>query len=307
MSPSSRHVPSMEGRTVVVTGANSGVGKATAQALAGAGAHTVLTARNEERGREAQADIARATGSPRVDLVVFDLADLASVRAGAAELLDRTERIDVLVNNAGLVLSERRETVDGFEATFAINHLGPFLLTELLTERLVASAPARVVNVASTAHRTARRGLDFDDLQSTRHYRGMAAYSKSKLANILFTTELSQRLAGTGVTANAVHPGTVASGFARDDDASGFLAFGITLIKPFILTPEQGARTSVYLATDPEVEGVTGQYFVRCRARTPSPAARDEAAATLLWSVSEDLVGTAPAGTGAGTPAPPPD
>jgi NAD(P)-dependent dehydrogenase (short-subunit alcohol dehydrogenase family) len=220
------------------------------------------------------------------------------VRTGAAELLDRLDHIHVLVNNAGLVLSERRVTKDGFEATFGTNHLGPFLLTRLLTERLVASAPARVVNVASTAHRTARKGLDFDDLQSTRNYRGMEAYGRSKLANILFTTELARRLSGAGVTANAVHPGTVASGFARDDDASGFLAFGIKLIKPFILTPEQGARTTVYVASSPELAQVTGAYFVRRRIRVPSAAARDESAAALLWSVSEQLVDQAASGTG---------
>ena len=280
----------MQGRTVIVTGANSGVGKATAVALARAGADTVITARSAERGRAALVDIRRASGSDRVDLVLFDLGDLSSVRGGAEELLDRCPRIDVLVNNAGLVQSVRTETVDGFEATFGINHLGPFLLTQLLTDRLVESAPARVVNVASTAHQAARHGLDFDDLQTARHYRGMRAYSRSKLANILFTTELARRLAGSGVTANCLHPGTVATGFARDDDAKGFLAFGIQLIKPFILTPEQGARTSVYLSTSPEVTDVTGQYFVRCRPRTPSPAAQDEAAATLLWSVSEELV-----------------
>ena len=288
---------SMHGRTVVITGANSGVGQATAVALARAGADTVITARHEGRGRQAVADIRRDSGSDRVDLVVFDLADLASVRRGADQILDRCGRIDVLVNNAGLVLSERTETVDGFEATFGINHLGPFLLTQLLTERLVASAPARVVSVASTAHQGARRGLDFDDLQSTRHYRGMRAYSRSKLANILFTGELARRLSGTGVTANSLHPGTVASGFARDHDAKGFLAFGVKIIKPFILTPEKGARTSVYLASSPEVADVTGQYFVKCRARTPSPAARDQAAGALLWSVSEELVERAGAGS----------
>ncbi len=292
-------LPSMDGRTVVVTGANSGVGKATAVALAGTGAETLITARSEQRGRQALADIRRASGSDRVHLVVFDLGDLASVRRGADQILEQCPRIDVLVNNAGLVQSERAETVDGFEATFAINHLGPFLLTQLLTERLVGSAPARVVNVASTAHQGARHGLDFDDLQSTRHYRGMQAYSRSKLANILFTNELARRLAGSGVTANSLHPGTVATGFARDDDAKGFLAFGVKIIKPFILTPEKGARTSVYLATSPDVADVTGQYFVKCQARTPSPAAQDVAAATLLWSVSEELVDRAGAGSSA--------
>jgi NAD(P)-dependent dehydrogenase (short-subunit alcohol dehydrogenase family) len=283
-------VTPMDGRTVVVTGGNSGVGKATATALAAAGAHTVITARNRARGEEALTDIRRASGSERVDLVVFDLADLASVGEGAATLLDRYEHIHVLINNAGLVLSDRAVTTDGFEATFAINHLGPFYLTQLLTDRLLASAPARVVNVASTAHRSARAGVGFGDLQSEQHYRGMQVYGRSKLANILFTNELARRLSTTQVTANSLHPGTVATGYARDGDASGFLAFGVKVIKPFIRTPEQGARTSVYLASSPEVAGVTGQYFVSCRPRTPSVAARDEDAAGLLWSISEEMV-----------------
>ena len=283
-------VAPMDGSTVVVTGGNSGVGKATATALASAGAHTVITARSQGRGEEAVADIRRATGSEHVDLVVFDLADLASVGEGAATLLDRYEHIHVLINNAGLVLSDRAVTKDGFEATFATNHLGPFYLTQLLTDRLLASAPARVVNVASTAHRSARGGVGFGDLQSEQRYRGMQVYGRSKLANILFTNELARRLPATQVTANSLHPGTVATGYARDGDASGFLAFGVKLIKPFIRTPEQGARTSVYLASSPEVAGVTGQYFVSCRPRMPSAAARDEDAASLLWSISEELV-----------------
>jgi NAD(P)-dependent dehydrogenase (short-subunit alcohol dehydrogenase family) len=283
-------VTPMDGRTVVVTGGNSGVGKATATALAAAGARTVITARNRARGEEAVADIRRASGSDQVDLVVFDLADLASVGEGAATLLDRYEHIHVLINNAGLVLSDRAVTADGFEATFAINHLGPFHLTQLLTDRLLASAPARVVNVASTAHRSARAGVGFGDLQSKLHYRGMQVYGRSKLANILFTNELARRLPSTQVTANSLHPGTVATGYARDGDASGFLAFGVKVIKPFIRTPEQGARTSVYLASSPEVAGVTGRYFVSCRPRTPSVAARDEDAAGLLWSISEEMV-----------------
>jgi NAD(P)-dependent dehydrogenase (short-subunit alcohol dehydrogenase family) len=286
----SKVVTPMDGRTVVVTGGNSGVGKATATALAAAGARTVITARNRARGEVAVADIRRASGSGHVDLVVFDLADLASVGEGAATLLDRYEHIHVLVNNAGLVLSDRAVTKDGFEATFAINHLGPFHLTQLLTDRLVASAPARVVNVASTAHRSARAGVGFGDLQSEQHYRGMQVYGRSKLANILFTNELARRLPPTQVTANSLHPGTVATGYARDGDASGFLAFGVKVIKPFIRTPEQGARTSVYLASSPEVAGVTGRYFVSCRPRTPSVAARDEDAAGLLWSISEEMV-----------------
>ncbi|HEY1988471.1 MAG TPA: SDR family oxidoreductase [Acidimicrobiales bacterium] len=284
---------SMTGKTVIVTGGNSGIGKATAVALARAGARVIITARDPARGNQAVEDIRQASGSQLVELAVFDLGDLASVRAGAAELLERCPRIDVLINNAGLVLTDRAETVDGYEATFAINHLGPFLLTELLTDRLVGSAPSRVVNVASTAHRSARRGLDFDDLQARQGYKGMQVYGSSKLANILFTTELASRLSGKGVTANSVHPGTVATGYGRDGDTRGFLAFGLKVIKPFVLTPEKGAKTSVYLASSEDVAGVTGKYFVKCKARKPSVAAQDEAAARRLWAVSEELVGAA--------------
>ena len=204
----------MTGKTVVVTGGNSGIGLETAVVLARAGAKVVITARDQGRGEAAVADIERRGGAKDVDLVTFDLARLGSVRSGAAELMARCPRLDVLVNNAGIVLSDRRESPDGYEATFATNHLGPFLLTELLTDRLRESAPARVVTVASTAHNSARNGLDFDDLQSTGHYRGMQVYGASKLANILFTTELARRLKGCGVTANCLHPGTVATGFA---------------------------------------------------------------------------------------------
>jgi NAD(P)-dependent dehydrogenase (short-subunit alcohol dehydrogenase family) len=280
----------MDGKTVIITGGNSGIGFATAVALARDGAHTVITARDQNRGLRAAEAIRSASGSDSVELVVFDLAELASVRRGADEILRSCDRIDVLVNNAGLVLSERTETVDGFESTFAINHLGPFLLTQLLTERMVASAPARMVTVSSIAHSSARNGLDFEDLQSTREYSAMGAYGRSKLANILFSNELALRLEGTGVTSNALHPGVVATGFAADGDTGGMLALGARLIRPFILTPDKGATTSVHLASSPEVAGVTGRYFVKCRAVSPAPTAQDPAAATLLWSISEELV-----------------
>ncbi len=194
------------------------------------------------------------------------------------------------MNNAGVVLTERRETEDGFESTFAINHLGPFLLTDLLLERIKASAPARIVNVASTAHRGARRGLDFDDLHATRRYKGMRVYSQSKLANIFFTKELARRLAGTGVTVNAVHPGTVRTGYGRDGDSTGLLKIGLALGSRFFLSPEKGADTSVYLASAPEVADVTGEYFIKRKARQPSAAARDDEAARKLWEASEALV-----------------
>ena len=295
MSPQAPSVPSMTGKTVIITGGNSGIGKATATALAGAGARVVITARNEQRGRDAVADIAAASGSDRVELSVFDLADLSSVRAGAADLLERCPRIDVLCNNAGLILSERSLSADGYEATFAINHLGPFLLTDLLLDRLKESAPSRIVNVASTAHSFARHGMVFDDLMAERSYKQMQVYGRSKLANILFTAELAKRLAGTGVTANSLHPGSVNTGYARDGDTSGFMAWGVEIYShlPISLTPEKGARTSVYLCSSPEVEGVTGRYFAKCREKTPSANARDEAAAARLWSVSEDLIAAA--------------
>jgi NAD(P)-dependent dehydrogenase (short-subunit alcohol dehydrogenase family) len=288
-------VADMTGKTVVITGANSGIGKETAVSLAKAGAKVLVTARDRARGAEAVAEIQRRSGNDRVELVVFDLGDLSSVRKGAPEVLDLCDRIDVLVNNAGVVLSDRRVTADGLEATFAVNHLGHFLLTDLLLDRIKASAPSRIVNVSSTAHKGARGGLDFDDLQSTRHYRGMQVYSRSKLANIYFTTELAGRLEGTGVTANCLHPGTVATGYGRDGDTKGVLAFGVKVIKPFVLNAEQGAATSVYLASSPEVEGVTGRYFVKRKARSPSRVAQDPVAARRLWDMSEELVAGASA------------
>jgi NAD(P)-dependent dehydrogenase (short-subunit alcohol dehydrogenase family) len=288
-------MPGMQGKTVVVTGGNSGIGFETAAALAQMGARVLVTARNADKGRAAvariieRAEAAGAEGSAQ--LAVFDLADLSSVRRGAEEILEQANRVDVLVNNAGLVLSERRETVDGLEATLATNHLGPFLLTNLMLERIRASAPSRIVNVASNAHRTARKGMPFDDLQSEKHYGGMRVYGESKLANILFTLELARRLEGSGVTANSLHPGTVRTGYGADGDTSGFLAFGIRTGGPFFLTPAQGARTSVYLASSPEVDGVSGQYFVKSKPAQPKSWARDADAARRLWQVSEELVG----------------
>jgi NAD(P)-dependent dehydrogenase (short-subunit alcohol dehydrogenase family) len=288
-------IPRMDGSTVVITGGNSGIGKAAAVALATAGARVVITARNERRGAAARTAIAEASGSDAVELSVFDLADLSSVRAGAADLLDRCPRIDVLLNNAGLILSERTLSADGYEATFAINHLGPFLLTQLLLDRLRASAPSRIVNVASVAHTYARRGMEFDDLMAERDYKAMKVYGRSKLANILFTSELARRLEGTGVTANSLHPGSVATGYARDGDTTGFMAWGVKVFAhlPISLSPEQGARTSVYLCSSPEVAGVTGTYFAKCRPKTPSASARDAAAAARLWEVSEELIARA--------------
>jgi NAD(P)-dependent dehydrogenase (short-subunit alcohol dehydrogenase family) len=284
-------VPDMQGKTVVVTGGNSGIGFETAAALGAMGARMLITARNAGRGEAAVTMLTqRLGGAGAVELVVFDLADLSSVRAGAAEILQRCPRLDVLVNNAGLILTDRAETVDGFEATFGINHLGPFLLTNLLRDRLVESAPARVVNVASTAHNQARKGMPFDDLQSTQKYAPMRVYGESKLANILFTSELARRLEGTGVTANSLHPGTVRTGYGADGDTKGLLALGIRIGQPLFMSPLKGARTSVFLASSPDVEGVTGRYFAKCKEKTPKRQALDSDAARRLWAVSEEMV-----------------
>ena len=205
------------------------------------GARVVLTARSAERGRSAVAEItSRLGGDARIQLVVFDLSDLSSVRRGAAEILEQAPTLDVLVNNAGVVLSARSETVDGFETTFATNHLGPFLLTNLLLDRLRASAPSRVVTVSSAVHTRVRRGLRFDDLQSERRYRGAQVYAETKLANILFTSELARRLDGTGVTANALHPGAVRSGYGQDGDTRGLISVALTAAAPLLHHSRRG-------------------------------------------------------------------
>jgi NAD(P)-dependent dehydrogenase (short-subunit alcohol dehydrogenase family) len=289
--------PDQTGRTVLVTGANSGIGFETAAALAEAGARTVITARDPDKGEDALAALRARTGGD-LHLVRLDLASLRSVREAADVVLERFDRLDVLVNNAGLILTERRLTTDGFEMTLCVNHLGPFLLTRLLRDRLVAAAPARIVNVASVAHQQARRGLDFGDLQAERSYSGMAVYSRTKLANILFTRELARRLEGTGVSAFAVHPGGVRSGFGRDGDAGGIVGLGLTVAAPFFISPKAGAAASLHAATTPGIEARSGAYFARrlfgnwgpVVETKPSSAARDDEAARRLWEVSEELV-----------------
>lgn len=295
----------MHGRTVLVTGANSGIGKETAAALAATGARVVITARDPAKGEAAREELARrgGDGAGAVEVLPLDLASFASVRAAARAFLDTHDRLDVLVANAGVILAERRVTEDGHETQFQVNHLGHFLLVHLLRGVLTASAPARVVVVASRAHRAARRGLDFDDLESARRYRPFAVYCRTKLMNVLFTRELARRLAGTGVTANAVHPGYVASGFGRDGDTGRLGELAMMLGRPFAISPQAGARTSVYVASSPEVEGLTGLYFERCTPVPPAPAARDDAAAARLWEVSARLTGADDRPGGAG-PAP---
>lgn len=282
-------LPRMDGRTVMITGANSGIGKEAAVQLVELGAEVVITARDLAKGALAVEEVARRGGA-RPHLVQLDLGDLDSVRRCAAEVLERVEQLHVLVCNAGLTLSKRSETTQGFEYLFGVNHLGHFLLVDLLRPRLVDSAPARVVVVSSDMHRFAYRGLAFDDLQSTRRYFSYDVYAKTKLANILFTRELSKRLQGTGVTVNAVHPGLVKTNFGGEGDTRITQQFVRMLPRPFAVDAATGADTIVYLAAAEEIADLTGGYYVDRRPATPSRAARDDAAAARLWEVSEQLV-----------------
>jgi NAD(P)-dependent dehydrogenase (short-subunit alcohol dehydrogenase family) len=279
----------LSGRTVLVTGGSSGIGEWTAIGLARHGARVVITSRSQQRGDEAIERIRDALPTAAVEAMVLDLADLADIRRFAGEFAGRHDRLDVLVNNAGLTLSDRRETVDGHEMLFQTNHLGPFLLTDLLLDRVRAAAPARIATVASAAHRSAR-GIDFDDLDSEhRPFVGLVEYARTKLMNVLFARALAQRLEGSGVTSNSLHPGTVRTGWGGD--TKGLLRFGLGLARPFFKNPEQGARTSVFVATAPQLEGRTGGYYKGRREVKPSRAARDDDLARQLWEVSADLVG----------------
>ena len=281
----------MHGKTVVITGGNAGIGKEAAVELARLGARVVITSRNEARGQAALAEIVGRSGSQDVEVMALDLASFGSIRSFAAELGDHVDRLDVLVNNAGLILRKRTETDEGFEATFGVNHLGHFLLTDLLVEPLKASGPSRVVVVASDAHQGAKHGLDFDDLQSERGYRWGQVYGKSKLANIYFARELARRLDGTGVTSNSLHPGFVRSEFGQGGDLGWLYEFGIKhLAAPFAISPAKGALTTIHLASSPDVEGATGGYYIKCRRAEPSEVAQDDQAARRLWEASEQLV-----------------
>jgi NAD(P)-dependent dehydrogenase (short-subunit alcohol dehydrogenase family) len=281
----------MDGKTVVITGGNAGIGLETAVGLVERSAHVVITSRDAVRGEKAAEEIrTKAGGNGNVEVMALDLASLASVREFAAELGRRHEKLDVLVNNAGVVLWQRELTADGFERTFGVNHLGHFVLTQLLLDQLRAAPAARVVNVASHAHKSAKKGLDFDDLQAERQYKSFLVYGRSKLANIYFTRELARRLAGSGVSTNAVHPGPVRSRFGRDGDLGGVMGFGISIAQLFMISSKRGARTSIYMASSPEVDGANGGYYAKCKPAAVSKVAEDDDAAGRLWIASEELV-----------------
>ena len=278
----------LHGRTVVVTGATGGIGLAAATGLAALGARVGIIGRSPTRLSEAVESICRTVPSAQVDPFHADLSAQSEVRAVASQVRAAYPRLDVLVNNVGGYWAHRRVTADGLEHTFALNHLAPFLLTHELRDLLVASAPARVVTVASAAQALGR--INFDDLQGERSYNGQRAYNQSKLANVLFTYELARRLEGTGVTANALHPGVVNSGYGRED-SGWFMKYLQPLGARFLKSPEQGADTAVYLAASPEVEGVTGRYFARRMPKRSSKASYDRDLARRLWDVSADLTG----------------
>ena len=277
----------LAGRTVLVTGATSGIGRATALGLATLGADVAITGRDRGRTESAAREIS-AAGGRNVEVFVSDLSSQEQVRRLASQVLEGLPRIDVLVNNAGGYWSTRHVTADGLERTFALNHLAPFLLTSLLLDRLERSAPARVVTVASNAHATGR--IDFDDLQGERSYSGGRAYSQSKLANVLFTYQLARRMRANAVTANALHPGVVRTSFGAEDPAR-IQRLLLPLLRPVMKSPTQGAATSIHLASAPELEQVSGRYFANRRPTRSSTRSHDQAVAARLWEASADLVG----------------
>ena len=277
----------MAQKICLVTGANAGIGKETAQGLANRGATVIMVCRSAERGQAAQDEIKRTSGNEDVHLFLADLASQAAIHRLADDISAAYGRIDVLVNNAGAFFTERNLTVDGIELTLALNHLGYFLLTMRLLPLLEASPQGRIINVSSDAHRGAR--LSFDNLQFANGYSGFRAYAQSKLANILFTRELARRMADTSLTVNALHPGFVASNFGKNNGAITKLM--MTLLRPFARSSERGAETSLYLATADNVSHISGAYFADKKMVTPSVAARDAESAARLWAISEELTG----------------
>ena len=279
----------MSGAVCVVTGANSGIGYATARDLAREGAKVVMVCRDMTRGEIARMGIAEEAGSKLPDLLLCDYADLTCVHDVAKEIKESYGAVDVLVNNAGMISSEHLKTVDGHDLTFQVNHLAPFLLTNLLLDRLEAARAARVVTVSSGAHEFMRHGMDFDDIELDERWSPFRAYASSKLANVLFAYELCARLGGTNVTSNAVHPGSVQSGFGRT--LRGGFGGVIRLAQPFLRSPEKGAQTLVYLATAAEIAGISGGYFHDMRPVASSKASMDAEAGRRLWKISAEMVG----------------
>lgn len=277
-------------KTCIVTGANSGIGLETAMGLIEMGACVVLACRNMKAGQEAVNRIQDRTGFERTELMELDLGSQRSIRTFAERFSKAHDRLDILINNAAVIPKSRQETEDGLEMQFGVNHIGPFLLTHLLLDRLKAAAPSRIVNVSSMVHYNAE--LNFDDLQNTQGYKAFGVYKQSKLANVLFSYELARRLEGTGVTVNCLHPGVVRTGLMRNTPF--FLKPFITVAGLFMIGPAKGAETSLYVATSPELEVVTGKYFRECRESRSAPPTHDEALAERLWDISAEMAGVEP-------------
>jgi NAD(P)-dependent dehydrogenase (short-subunit alcohol dehydrogenase family) len=280
-----KHGSGMDEKVCLITGATSGIGKATATGLANMGASVVMIGRDRGRGEAALAEVKEKSTGASLNLMLADLSSQEEIRRLADEVKESYPRVDVLINNAGVIRSERITTADGLETTFAVNHLAHFLLTNLLLDALKASAPSRIVNVASGEQRNGT--IDFDDLQGEKGYKGAKAYSQSKLATVLFTYELARRLEGTGVSANCLHPGVVGTNLGSG--VSGVFGFTVRALRPLMKSPEKGAQTSVYLASSPEVEGVSGRYFAKKAEARSSDASYDERLARRLWEASADL------------------
>jgi NAD(P)-dependent dehydrogenase (short-subunit alcohol dehydrogenase family) len=279
----------ISGKTVMITGANSGIGKSASTGLAKMGANVVMVCRDQSRGEEARKEIINASGASteNISLMLADLASLDSVRKLAADFGGTGKPLHVLLNNAGLILGKRTVTKDGFETTFEVNYLSHFLLTDLLLPKLKANAPSRIINVSSDAHTGGH--MDFADLQEEKNYGALRSYSQSKLAQVLFTYELAKRLSGTGVTANCVHPGVVATNWGRH--SAGALSVGLRLGSVFMMKSDKGADTLVYLSSSPEVSDVTGKYFTKRRAIPSSAESMDETEAKTLWDLSMKMCG----------------
>ena len=275
----------MAEKVCLVTGGNSGIGKSVALGLAKMGATVVVVSRNKEKGETAVTDTVEKSGNKNVELIQADMSSQNSIRQLVNEFRARHEKLHLLINNAGVYLTKRSETEDGLESTFAVNHLGPFLLTSLLVDILKASAPSRIVNVTSDAHKGAR--VNFDDLQGERKFSGWQAYGQSKLAMILYTRGLAKKLEGTGVTVNSAHPGVVRTNFAKNN--GGLVMLGFRFLGMFFISPESAAKRILYVATSPDLEGVTGKYFTKMHEVKSSQESYDDDSARRLWQISEQL------------------
>ena len=277
----------MNGKVCLVTGGTNGIGKATAQALAKMGATVVIVGRDAQKAALVSKEIQESSGNPNVDWLLADLSSQQDIRRIASEFKNKYSKLHVLINNAGGTFMTRQLSVDGIEMTFSLNHLAYFLLTNLLLDTILASSPARIINVSSDAHSGGK--IEFDNLQGERSYSGIGPYGNSKLANILFTNELARRLEGTGVTVNVLHPGLVSTGFGKNNPGLLMKIMGVVI--PLIArSPEEGAETSIYLVSSPAVQNITGKYFVDCKVTQPAPQATDSAVAKKLWDVSAEMV-----------------